>query len=453
MHLLIECKEQLLIAFDYFKITNNEYLLNTAKYNIADIKKYIGDYEEAREIYIETAYFFRNHQEKIRDTDYKLYYIYSLISLISTNTRLENFAENKKLIAEGLHAISKQKVLAEYKGYFISSEGTDAYFQKKYPLAISKLNEALALYQDQWKHLTEKFYIGMSYVKINEPEKAFPYFKIIEKEYDETQKIDPEFRPAIEFFVDYYKSKGDKAQELFYINKLLAIDINHKSNNKTIASEIKKNYDVRNLLQAKTKIEKERIFERYAILGTLGILLTSLFFMIKSRKSRQQKPSLLEVTIPEKEFDIKENDLEIDEANGISLENNWIEKLNEETKNTIDYERYKPINKTTVGILLRHLETFEQKEGFTEHNLRLYDLAKKFNTNEKYLSKIILISRGKSFNDYITHLRLDYYVKKFQDKSSFKTITDLSQQSGFENYQFFSKEFKNRYRVNPTEYA
>ena len=56
--------EQLLIAFDYFKINNNEYLLNTAKYNIANIKKYTDDYAGAKEIYVETTHFFRNHQEK-----------------------------------------------------------------------------------------------------------------------------------------------------------------------------------------------------------------------------------------------------------------------------------------------------------------------------------------------------------------------------------------------------
>ena len=445
--------EQLLIAFDYFKINNNEYLLNTAKFNIANIKKQIGDYEEAKEIYVETTDFFRNHQEKIGDTNYKLYYIYSLGSLIDCNTRLENFAENKILIAEGLHAISQQKDLAEYKGYFISSEGTDAYFQKKYPLAISKLNEALNFYQDEWKHLTEKFYIGMSYAKINQPEKAIPYFKIIEKEYDETQKIDPEFRPAIEFFVDYYKSKGDKVQELFYINKLLAIDENLKTNNKTITTEIKKNYDVENLLQEKAKIEKERTFERYAILGALGILVSGLFFIIIKRKNRQKKSSLLKVTMPEKELETKENTLEAGETKSISIENNSVEKPNNETKNTIDFDLYKPINKTTVELLLKHLETFEQKEGYTQHNLKLYDLAKKFNTNEKYLSKIIQISKGKNFNDYIVNLRLDYYIKKFEDKSSFKNITELSQQSGFDNYQFFSKEFKDRFKVNPNEYA
>lgn len=442
--------EQLLIAFDYFKINNNEYLLNTAKYNIANIKKYTDDYAGAKEIYTETTHFFRNHQEKIKDTNYQLYYIYSLGSLIDCNTRLENFAENKKLIAEGLNAISQQKDLAEYKGYFISSEGTDAYFLKKYTLAISKLNQALHLYDDEWKHLTEKFYIGMSYMKMNQPEKAIPYFKIIEKEYDDTRKINPEFRPAIAFFSEYYKNKGDKAQELFYINKLLTIDEDLKINKK-ITSEINKNYDVENLLQEKFKIENERVFERYAIIGGLGLLVSALFVMIKTKKRRQKKSSLSKIAVPKKVLEKRENTLKNDEVFEISLVNSSTAQAIEETKNEIDFALYKPINKTTVEQLLQHLEIFERKKGFTEHNLKLYDLAKKFNTNEKYLSKIILINKGKSFNKYVIDLRLDYYMERFKDKSTFKNITELSQQSGFDNYPFFSKEFKDRFKVNPND--
>lgn len=437
--------EQSFTALKYFEINNNQYLINTANYNIAEIKKHVQDYEEAYTLLAETTDFFRNHQKQIKDTDYRLYYIYSLISLIDCNSRLENFEENKKLISEGHQFLTKQKNLSEYLPYLISSEGTDAYFQKKYPLAIIKLNQALGMYRDKWKHLTEKFYIGMSYDKMNQPEQALPYFKIIEKDYNEINKTVPEFRPAFEFFVQYYHTKDDKKQQLLYINKLLDIDASFAKNYRYISKSLHKDYDEKKLTDAKAQIENSRINERIFVLFSSVSIIIGILYFFRRRNKKLIKPN----TADNFSETSKEKIIDFQEDYGIPS------SINEKTKNqktTINYDLYKPITNITVDQLIKKLEFFEQQEGFTEPNLKLYHLAKSFYTNEKYLSKIIQISRGQNFNDYITDLRLDYFMKTFDNKSAYKNITELSQKSGFDNYQFFSKEFKNRFKVAPTDF-
>ena len=42
-------------------------------------------------------------------------------------------------------------------------------------------------------HFVEVFYLGMSNWKLGKPEVAVKYFEEIDKDYNETQKLDPQF--------------------------------------------------------------------------------------------------------------------------------------------------------------------------------------------------------------------------------------------------------------------
>ena len=66
----------------------------------------------------------------------------------------------------------KKNKLDNYIPYFISSEGTEAFYNANYNLAIKKLSEAIRLYNDQWPHLNDIFYIGLSNWKLGKRDVA-----------------------------------------------------------------------------------------------------------------------------------------------------------------------------------------------------------------------------------------------------------------------------------------
>src|SRR5690606_1333771 len=132
--------------------------------------------------------------------NYEMYYIYSLMSLIDSNTNLGKYEDSKALLKEAFQYLEENK-LAQYVPYFITSEGIIDYYTKDYNKAISKFSEAIRLYNDQWEHNTEVFYLGMSYWNTGKKKLAVQYLEEIDKHYEKTKKLDPLFRPAYEILI------------------------------------------------------------------------------------------------------------------------------------------------------------------------------------------------------------------------------------------------------------
>lgn len=126
-------------------------------------------------------------------------------------------------------------------------------------------------------------------------------------------------------------------------------------------------------------------------------------------------------------------------------------------KNTppeIDYEAYLPINKYTVKQLLKSLDDFEKSHKYLASDLRLNTLAERFNTNDKYLSRIIKVKTGKTFNNYINDLRFKHLESLLKNDLDFKErkIKEIAKYLGFGTPEFFATAFKERFGKTPREY-
>ena len=201
-----------------------------------------------------------------------------MMSYLDTNTRIGKQIENTKLIKEIIYYLKKNK-LDNYIPYFISSEGTDAYYSGNYHLAITKLSQALRLYNDYWPHFVEVFYLGMSNWKLGKKEVAVKYFEEIDKDYNETQKLDPQFRTAYELLIKYNDSIGNRDKQLDYINKLMKLDRSYEKNYKYLYTKINKEYDTKKLILEKNEIKSSLKTQR-TIISTILLLtiLATLFF-------------------------------------------------------------------------------------------------------------------------------------------------------------------------------
>ncbi len=123
-------------------------------------------------------------------------------------------------------------------------------------------------------------------------------------------------------------------------------------------------------------------------------------------------------------------------------------KLKNTSKNSV-----LDINQDIILDVMDKLSDFENKHGFLKP-ISLHSLAKKLQTNPKYLSKIINIHYEKNFSSYINDLRIQYLLKELKTDDSLKTYTikALAKKLGFGSTEAFTKTFKKHTGFNPSTY-
>ncbi|WBZ95859.1 helix-turn-helix transcriptional regulator [Chryseobacterium wangxinyae] len=425
-------------SYDYFRNQNSDELSRKSLFTIGKLRLIIGEDEEAKKLLKNQYLYFKKHQI---NNDSKLWYSTFLTAMILTNAKLKEHKENDLLIKEAYSFYSKNRDFNFYKFHIYFSDAYNDFSMGKYSSAIIKINNALDIMHKINYRVPENvsFLLAQCYWKSGETEKAFPIFKQIRDNYFKNRKTSPSFRPAFDFFTEYYKKHGTTEQQLASMNDLLEFDKYEREIHKYIQTKLKE-------FDEKYKIEEDEESNTLSeIMSYVIICLSSLaiiyyvFKKVKSNKTREQ--------------------------NNISNTQNFSEeKIDEETQRPkttevfaqeeIDYDIYRPINKLTVEQILKAMNSFESSFGFLEQDLKLTSLAQKLNTNDKYLSKIIKIKTGKTFNAYLTDLRFKYLDEKLKTDSQFKNqkIKDISSNLGFGSPEFFATAFKEEYGKSPKEY-
>lgn len=437
--------DDILIANKLSQQFGNDYIFNKTIYYIAQNKIYLGQYEDAKkELLVSLKFFKANAQNKTSlGKNYEMYYLYSLMSLIDSNTKLGQFQENRILLEEAFDYI-KVHQLNQYLPYFISSEGTNAYYSKDYNTAISKLSEAIRLYNDQWTHNTEVFYLGLSYWNIGKEQLAVKYLEEIDKHYEKTNKLDPQFRSAYEILIKYYNSTGDTKKQLEYINKLMFLDRSYEKNYKYLYQRIVKEYDTKKLVAEKNRIESSLqtqriVFASVFILASLGFL----FFGFRIYNEKQNYKKRFEEIIAQQ----NNKDVVTDQS--------IVEAGNFKDTQKFDYDFYNKIpglNPIFVENILKQLQNFEKEEKFLDVQVSQKSLSEELGTNSTYFSKIINTYKGKNFTLYINDLRLDYIIQHLKNDVKYLNmdVKELSSIAGFSNTENFSDNFRRKFDLKPS---
>ena len=439
---LLISKNQHNIAYKYliraYRIaekTNDNYLKYQTIYSIAQNYLYLGRLSDAKKEYEKCVNFFSINLNKSQTygKNYEMMFMYSLISLIDINSKLNQFSDNKILLKKAFQYI-KENNSNFYYAYFISCEGTNAYFLKNYFLAIEKLKKAQTLYQDSWPHYTEIFYIGMSYWKLGNKKEAVKYFEKLDKEYYKDKNQDPQFRPAYELLIEYYASKNNSDKQLEYINKLMSLDKSYEKNYKYLFAKIHKEYDSQKLIDEKNSIENSLKVHQYLTLFIikLSILIISFstykYFQIQRRYKERFKQILSQNTEIEK----------------ISV------TIVEENKTVTP--KIAGLNESTVAYILEQLDIFEKEQQFLDSKITQKLLSEKLGTNPTYLSKIINVYKEKNFSNYLNDLRLEYIVELLKKEHKYlnRDIKELANIAGFTNAEAFSDNFQRKFEIKPS---
>ena len=301
--------------------------------------------------------------------------------------------------------------------------GYVSYLNNDFELALKNIIKGEVSDEVPNDYLNTHYYKGNIFKKLKEESKAFYHFKKADSVYNANpDDIVSEIRDIQEYFVKYYGKQKDAENQLKYINRLLYVDSIMDSYKKNLNETIKKEYDRPRLLKEKQNIidvlEAENKQSNYAIWGLIGLSVLILTLTIRFYYLKRQYKTRFNTLIEEKTKD------------------NTIEKVEVG-------EELQGISEHIITSVLNQLKTFEDEAQFLDKTITLTNLAKRFNTNSSYLSKIVNHYNKKNFNSYVTELRINHCIETLQTNTTLRTYTikAIAEEVGFKNSESFSKAF------------
>jgi len=407
-----------LAADAYIAKTDNQYLVYKVKYGIAQTKYYLGFYDEAIALFRECIDYFKEENDRA--------YLNSLHSLGLCYNRIGNYAWCTVTNQTGIEEGRKLENL-EMEPYFIHSEGVNLYGRKEYRKAIQKLAGVLPdiiRYRDFANVSVAYFYMGRSHWSMDQKEKAIAYFKKVDAVFQSEGYIRPDLREGYELLIGYYKAQEDIESQLFYMKRLLEADRVLAQNHGYLLKKIVKEYDTRELAEAVRHIEN-RMLARTVIAFGIIVLLAAVIGYLISRHFKNKR--------------LFDQLMDRDTSKPILPKSNSGQVAQD-------------INPEIELNILKKLENFESVHRYLEKDMSLSRMAKLFNTNTKYVTRIIVKHRGKGTIEYLADLKINFIVEKLKTENRYRNYTNkaLAEEAGFGSAQNFTRAFKERYEISPT---
>ena len=414
-----EALDEYLIANEYIAKTNDQYLIYKVKYNIAQLKNSMGFYDEAISLLRECVNYYKKNHDRA--------YLNSLHSLGLSYNKVGNYGLCSITNEEGVKE-SEKRASPEMTVYFQHSEGVNQYFLNNYQKAIDNLKSTMLEIESNNDFANEavgNFYIGKSYWELKKYETAISYFKKVDQILNSKQFIRRDLLETFVLLINYYKTKKEDKLHLYYIDQLLKADHLLLETNSYLVSKVSKEYDNKNILIEKQKLESQVNGQKSNNL--IFIVLATLIFL-----------SLLFVSY--RNFKIKSTY----KKNYDALMNKSAQPIKEIT--TMQHAGIDDINTAAVTELIRQLEKWEQGKKFLDKEITLVKLAATFNSNTKYLSLVVYHHRHKKFVTYVNDLKIDYLINALKESKLLQQYTNkaLAEEIGFSSTQRFANAFKAR---------
>lgn len=277
--------------------------------------------------------------------------------------------------------------------------------------------------------------IGLSEFKMNNDQRSFAFlYKCDSLSKTFNYEFYPEDRQLFEILMNRAKYTSNYKEQIYYLNRLIKIDSTLMNNFKYYDPNMLKRFDIPRLLEEKNEIvaglskkniNKSKIL--WVSLITLLISLVGLTYHFNRQKVYKKRFEALRL----KNKNMKKG--------VISLKNN-------ETSLVISPE--------IISEILEKLERFERNKQFLAVDISLHNLAKKLNTNQNYLSRIINLKMEKNFSQYLSDLRIEYALEELKNNSVFRkySVKAIANECGFKTSESFSKAFYKEVGIYPSYY-
>ncbi|WP_166638423.1 helix-turn-helix domain-containing protein [Flavobacterium sp. 245] len=434
-----EAIDNFLIAEKIAKKNNIDFYYHV-KYSIAVLRsEQLGEVNEALKLYKECFNYYK--EKDVRESKYSYAYqdvLFGLADAYKTLHQLDSATYYNKLG----YKESKLTKDFEYNTLFVLNEGANSVEKKMYNTAIDSINKALPriiFYKNSENTLASYYYLGKAYNGLGKMDKAAENFIKVDSIYNKTKKITPEFTSGYLFLISYFKNKNDKENQLKYLSQYMFIDSLLQTDYKELSKKLEKEYDIPNLILEKENLiqdltnGKNRFYWEIGLLLSLVIITTS--FGVYQYKIKKRQYSKFEKLIYES-------------ANSEIETNKPIKKEIKSIKSGIENIG---INQELVGQILEKLNHFEITKGYLSSNITVQSLSDAFETNSKYISKVVNTYKGKSFIQYINDLRVEDALKSLKEDNKLRkyTIQALAIEFGFNNSESFSTAFYKKTGIKP----
>lgn len=419
--------------------TNIDYYYVVREYIGITKSEDLGEYEEALEIYKECYKYYKT--KDFRSEKYAQDYqsiIFGIADCHKSLLHIDSTAYYNK-IGYNESKITKNE---EYEYLFVLNQGANEVLKKNYNAALDSINKALPKmieHKNIGNVLAGYYYLGKAYEGLNKNEKAAENFIKVDSIYKITKEISAEFTDGYPYLITYYKNLGDKENQLKYITAYMSIDSSLQKNYKELNKLIHKEYDVPRLLSEKENLINTLKNDKITTHWGLGFLLLTTFglggFAFYQYRTKKHYRSRFEKII-----------------NKNSTNNNHDFKSETEVKIDPDKTEDIGIAEELVNLILEKLSYFENTKGFLQSNITVQILSTTFETNSKYVSKIVNVYKEKSFTQYINDLRIEFAITQLQVNIKLRkyTIQALALEFGFNNAESFSTAFYKKTGIKPT---
>lgn len=416
-----------LLANNHLAGSTDQYLRHKVKFSIAQIKYYLGYYHEAISLFTDCVAYYKN-----QDAIPYLKSLHCLTLCYIFTDQLQQAAQwNSLTLSE-----SARLGIRDMVPYTESAAGILLFKQGKYDKAEENLIQALPKIRkdgDKANEAIVHFFLGNTYWKLNRREYAIPHLRAVDSIFEGQNYIRPYFRRGYELLIKHYHHKGLRDDELYYIDQLLKADSVIGKEFRYLVKKVHKEYDTAELLAEKKNIQSDLERSRYAGIIFKGAILTLsvilVIIIIRHRKLQRVNRQYFEQLLHKQEEAISNKDGE-----KVAVHD---------------------INPVIVLHITNSLAAFERKKGFLKKDLTATRLAESFDTNSKYLSKVIKAHSEKTFINYINDLRIDYIVEVMKADTQVRRYNNgaLADCAGFSTTQHFVTAFKKKTKISPGYFA
>jgi len=425
-----EALNNYILGLKYAKEKGNKRQIAFAEISIAYLNNYIGKHYEAAK---KLRYYLYNepylNENELSDIH---------LNLTSTYLDIEKLDSAKVLIGEGLEAHEKKNIY-RYNQY-LSLFGLYNLKTKHYKEAINNLIKSKEYFiktdSDPLSINYATLYLAQSYAGIGLKEQALKNFLTIDSITKKNNNTFPELREVYPYIIEYYKEKGDKEKQLYYIDRFLKVDKQLDSRFRYVSRELPRRYDTPNLISEKAKIISELENRKIVLYLSICVLVLILFIVLSLYYKSEKKYK----KIAQELLQSVHNKVNVQITKDIQEDTPSVNFENTESK------IIRVTSENVAQSILKELNAFETKEVFLQKGITLNSVAKRVKTNTRYLSEIINIYKGKNFATYLNDLRIDYAINRLAKDRKFRSykIPFIAEELGYNNEQAFTLAFKKR---------
>lgn len=419
-------------AQEYAKNNENKRTLFNIELNIGIIHDLIGNAENSLEIFKKSLKDF----ELLGYKD-KSFRLNIMANIANSYMQLKMYDSVTYYTTTVIKQINKSPRYKELYNLLVLKEGINLFHKKNYSNSIDSIQKTVPYFKntkDDSNLAYAYFYLGKTYLAKQNIKEGITYLKKVDTIFSKINYLFPETRATYELLIDYYKKKKDLEKQLTYINRLLRLDSIIHDKELYLTKHISEDYNTPRLIADKQQIiqslrKKENFYVTGMVIALIVIILAIGFVCYQNIQRKKYKKRFEELL-----------------------------KAQEETKQhtiiDVSDQKQRALNipEDIVNTVLKSLADFKEKNEFLATNVTLQKLAKSFKTNHTYLSKIINVYEGQSFNAFVNDLRISYAMNRLQTDAVFRkyTIDAIAEESGFSNTRTFSRAFQKKTNLNPS---